>query len=809
MTATPTTNDATPDAATPVAGHHRRGLPTAGFPVDPWRLVETGFHPELAARTETLFALANGYLGVRAVPEEGDPLWRPGVLINGFHETWPIVYPEAAFGLASEGQTIVDVSDPVPVAVRVDGELLAPGTARLVEHARSIDFRSGVLERRTVWQASGGATVEVVARRLVSLQDRHLIAASITVRVDREAELRICSGLRSDQVDRDPTVTLDPRAPRRGAPPLQRTGRSVAGARIVSEFETGSSKMGLACGIDHRLYVDGEPADAAGLIDDNQVAFSIDSQPGVTIPLEKFAAYHTKTQTSNADLATLTDQTLDSAMRSGFEHFVVSQEWYLGRFWDNADVVVDGDPMSQQAIRWNLFQLAQATIRNDGDGIAAKGLTGSGYEGHYFWDTDIFVAPFLAHTNPTAARELLQFRYRMLDAARERAREVNQVGALFPWRTINGREASAMFESGTAQYHINADIAHALIEYVAVTGDRTVLAHFGAEILVETARLWVDLGFFAPDGRFHIHGVTGPDEYTTVVDDNTYTNLMAQQNLRAAVDAVEELRTDHLTYEQLAARIQLDPEEATKWRRAADAMYIPFDEVLGIHPQNDRFLHQEPWDFAGTPKDQYPLLLHFHPLVIYRHQVLKQSDVVMATYLLPDQFTENERRRNFDYYEPLTTDDSSLSHCVQSIVATGLDQADLGWAHFTHTAFMDLGDIAGNTADGTHLAATAGTWLCLIHGFAGLSRRQSGNIHLEPRLPAHWERLEFNVHLDGQVCAIEITHDTAAFELVHGGPLTVTVNGTAVVLTSEQQQIVPLTNTNPTAHSNPEKLETR
>ena len=792
----------------PTLGHHRRGLPIDGFPVDPWRLVESGFHPDLTARTETLFALANGYLGVRGTPEEGEPSLQPGVLINGFHETWPIVYPEPAFGLATEGQTIVQVPDPTPIAISVDGELLTVTTAQLLEHDRSIDFRSGVLERRTVWHTNQGATVEVVARRLVSFQDRNLIAASVTVSVDREAQVRLCTGLEPDMAGPASTVTLDPRVASRALAPLVRTSHSAVATRIVSQFQTASSKMVLGCGIDHHISAGAQEVRVVSPAGEDRVVFSIEARPGVAITLEKFAAYHTQNRASHSDVGALAHQTLDSATRSGFEQFVTSQEWYLSQFWDSADVIIDGDPTSQQAIRWNLFQLAQATIRNDGEGIAAKGLTGSGYEGHYFWDTDVFVAPFLAHTNPTAARKLLEFRYQMLDAARQRASEVNQRGALFAWRTINGHEASAMFESGTAQYHINADIAHAVGDYMAVTGDRTVLASGGAELLVETARLWADLGFFSPDGGFHIHGVTGPDEYTTVVDDNTYTNLMAQQNLRAAADAVEELVTDRRAHRDLVERVHLGPEEAAGWRRAADAMHIPYDSKAGIHPQNDRFLSQERWDFAGTPKDQYPLLLHFHPLVIYRHQVLKQSDVVMAMYLIPDGFSDEDRRRNFDYYEPLTTDDSSLSHCVQSIVATRLDKADLGWAHFTHTAFMDLGDIAGNTVDGTHIAAAAGTWLCLIHGFAGLTRRQDGAIDLNPRLPKHWKRLAFTVHLDGQVCAIEINHDTARFELRHGGPLTITVNHREVVLDSDQPMNVPLATTETSAHAQPDIEET-
>ena len=267
-----------------------------------------------------------------------------------------------------------------------------------------------------------------------------------------------------------------------------------------------------------------------------------------------------------------------------------------------------------------------------------------------------------------------------------RAREMSQVGALYPWRTINGEEASAYYAAGTAQYHINAAVVFALRRYLEATGDVDFLAHEGAEILVETARLWADLGFYASNGSqtFHIHRVTGPDEYTTVVNDNTYTNVMARFNLRYAARTVRFLAGwNPDAFERLVRVTELDLGELDAWDAAADAMFIPFDEELGIHPQDASFLELEPWDWEGTPVDKYPLLLHFHPLVIYRHQVLKQADVVLATFLRREHFSPEQKRRNFDYYDPITTGDSSLSACVQAIVAAevGYDELALDYFH--------------------------------------------------------------------------------------------------------------------------------
>jgi alpha,alpha-trehalose phosphorylase len=328
---------------------------------------------------------------------------------------------------------------------------------------------------------------------------------------------------------------------------------------------------------------------------------------------------------------------------------------------------------------------------------------------------------------------------------------------------------------------------------VQVTGDRAVLKDFGAEILVETARLWASLGFYSPtDSAFHIHGVTGPDEYTAVVDDNVYTNLMARENLIFAAEVVQELREQgEGLLSELAARIGLRDDEPDEWRRAAERMFIPYDEKRGIHPQDASFLDQEAWDFAGTPPDQYPLLLHYHPLVLHRHQVVKQADVVLATFLLGDRFSAEQRRANFAYYEPITTADSSLSHAVQTVMATEVGRNDLAYEHFKHALFMDLTNWAGNAEDGVHIASAGGVWLALVYGFGGL-RDFGGQLIFDPHLPTDWSRLSFVLTIREQLLDVEITPSLITFRLRRGTTLEVSVNGERVEIHMDQPVVVPL-----------------
>ena len=445
-------------------------------------------------------------------------------------------------------------------------------------------------------------------------------------------------------------------------------------------------------------------------------------------------------------------------------------------------------------------------------GVPAKGVTGTGYSGHYFWDTEIFVVPFLTYTSPQMARSELRFRYNMLGAARRRAEELAQNGALFPWRTVNGEEASAYYAAGTAQYHIDADIAYALCKYVAASGDQDFMNREGVDLLVETARLWADLGFWRENGTghrsFHIHGVTGPDEYTTVVNDNLFTNVMARFNLAKAAELLRQLERElPRAYRRVVERLELADEEIEEWAACAEAMSIPYDEVTGINPQDAHFLDREVWDLKNTPPEKRPLLLHYHPLVIYRFQVLKQADVVLALFLQGDHFSNEQKRNNFEYYDPITTGDSTLSGVVQSIIAAEVGYRDLALRYFYNALFVDLADLHGNISDGVHVASTGGVWNILAYGFGGM-RDYNGKITFDPRLPESWAGLTFQITLRGTRVKVDLTSHEIAFTVVEGESAELAVRGEYFTVSAGSRYASPW-HTKASRHRRPATVQDR
>ena len=762
-------------------------LPEHIYPADEWRIVESRFDPRHMARAETIFALANGFVGLRATPEEGRPALSPGTFVNGFHETWPIKHAEEAYGLARTGQTIVNVPDVSVFKLYVDDEPLVLSFAHLRDYRRVLDMRAGTLTRELIWSTPGGKQVRVRTTRMVSFRDRHLVLMDYEIGLlEGSAPVTIVSKVlnRQDSVPDDEPVpsVADPRLAR------QFPGRvlhcQVAEARerrILLAYRTGRSGMTLGVGVDHVIDTQashGVEVEAGG--DMSRLVLTAELKAGESIRLTKYAAYQISSAVPAAELADRCARTLDRAVRQGLRHHLTAQREELERFWDRSDVQVSNGPettRTQQAVRWNLFQLAQATWRAEGSSVPAKGLTGQAYEGHFFWDTEIYVLPFLAFTHPRIARNLLRFRHSMLGRARARARELRQKGALFPWRTINGDEASAYYQAGTAQYHINADIAYAVLRYVEIRGDAEFMERWGVELLVETARMWADLGFYGDDGRFHIHGVTGPDEYTTVVNDNAFTNLMARLNLFVAAAAVRDLsERSPEALRQLADTPELLLEEAVAWEGAARAMFVPYDRERGIVPQDAAFLEREHWDLRSTPRELFPLLLHFHPLTIYRHQVIKQADVVLALFLLDDEFSLDEKRRNFRYYDPLTTGDSSLSAAVQSIVAAQIGDQEKAMEYFEYALMMDLGDVAGNVSDGVHVASTGGVWQALVFGFGGIRDRE-GRLEVKPALPPGWDSLAFSLRYRDRQLRIHLGKAGERISLEEGEPLQIGIRG--------------------------------
>ncbi|WP_110180510.1 glycoside hydrolase family 65 protein [Nocardioides solisilvae] len=788
-----------------------RPLDRHRFPADPWRLVETAYTGEDLGTTETLFTVANGYLGMRGNPEEGREAREHGTYLNGFHETWPIRHAEAAFGFARTGQTIVNVPDAKLVKLYVDDEPLMLGTSEVESYERHLDFADGILRRSLVWRTPSGKRVRIDSTRMVSMTERHLAVITFEVTMlTGDAALVISSQLlnRQDGQDeyyqaRESDGTSDPR--KAGAfegRVLQPRHHSAADDRLTLGYRCTHSGMTMAVSAQHRLRTaDAHDVRTRSEDDLAKQVFRVEATEGTTTRLEKVVTYHSSRGVPVRELLDRCERTLDRVAKHDLAVYHAAQrEWY-DEFWATSDVQVGASPEVQQAVRFNLFMLAQASGRADGQGIAAKGVTGSGYEGHYFWDTEIYVLPFLVYTQPHLARNALHFRRRMLPAARTRAAEMAQSGALFPWRTINGEEASAYYAAGSAQMHINADVVHAVMKYVAATDDVDFLKHDGVDLLVETARMWRDLGFWRSNGgepTFHIHGVTGPDEYTTVVNNNLFTNVMARANLESAVRVLERLREmDPETHARVVARLRIAADEPTEWQRCAEKMTIPFDAGLGIHPQDDYFLDREVWDLSRTPEELRPLMLHYHPLVIYRFQVLKQADVVLALFLHGDRFTLEEKKADFEYYDPITTGDSTLSAVVQSIVAAEVGYHEAAMDYFVQALHTDLGDLHDNTVDGMHIASAGGVWAALVQGFGGMRDHQR-RLTFDPRLPASWSSLAYHLSWRGSRLRVEVTQDLLRIELVAGdAPVEVEVRGKPATVTVEAPLEVPLEHQGP------------
>ena len=789
-------------------------LPTDAYPRDEWNITETEIRPQFLGRMETMFATANGYLGMRGTFEEGRPATKSGTYINGFYESWPIVHGEYAHGFATTGQTLVTITDGKLIKLYVDDEPLDLERAALRSYERKLDLRAGVLERDLVWETMSGKHVRITSRRIVSFVERHLCAIHYEVELlNADASVVVASQLAVPPPAEEGAHLKDGKPDPRKAPKLP--GKVLIGLDHFAEGQraglshaTENSGLRVACAADSSLETACRFTTTSSSTPElAQVAFDVEARAGNPIALSKFVAYHHSDHESADELAARAGWTLDRAGRQGFAVVAAEHEARLAELWRRSDVEIDVVPELdaeigigiRQAARFNIFHLMQASARVEGAGIAAKGLTSDGYEGHYFWDTEIYAMPFLTYTAPRAARSLLEFRYRMLDHARARARAVNEPGAKFPWRTINGEEASAYYAAGTAQYHINADIMFALRKYVAATGDTDFLAEQGAEMLVETARLWAAVGFFSEqrNGQFCINGVTGPDEYNTVVDNNTYTNLMARENLRHAAMEVDKLgREDPERYAALATRTDLADDEVATWREAADRMYVPYDAELGIHLQDDSFLNRKPWDFENTPAENYPLLLHYHPLVIYRHQVSKQADLLLAMVLLSDDFDEHEKRRAFDFYDPLTTADSSLSPCIQSILAFQVGELDKARGYGIAGLLMDMGDVGGNVESGCHIAAMGGSWMVIVYGIAGL-RDYDGRLRFLPRMPPRLSHIAFSLTVRDNLIGIEINRDRAVYTLREGSGLSVWHEDEELPLSPEkpcqERELVPPT----------------
>ena len=773
----------------------------SSLPTDPWRLIETRWEADSNLLRETLFALGNGHIGTRGSHDEA---WlgetdasMEGTYVNGFYDTEAIRYPENAYGFARLNEFMLNLPNAKGVEITIDGERFNLASGVILAYERSLDFREGVLVRSVDWKSPAGRRVRLVSKRLVSLARSDILAQSITVTpLDAGASIEFVATI--DSAVRAGEESFDPRL----GSGVSARSLSVVEATVVpgrAALVSRTHNSGLTLRIEAlAAVVGGHDAESTATEDDGVLAqrFRVKAKANEAVTLEKTTAIVTSRDAPASELAARADEALQGARAAGFEGLADEQRARLAAFWDKADIEIEGDDALSQGLHFNLYHLFQSIGRDGRTNIAAKGLTGEGYEGHSFWDTEIYVLPVFLRTLPALARAVLCHRISYLDKARARARDLGHAhGALYPWRTITGEECSAYFPAGTAQCHINADIAFAIKQYVEATGDTSLLTDGAAELVFETARVWADLAHLV-DGSYHIDEVTGPDEYTALVNNNFYTNVMAKTHLAFAAEVAGWMgREKPEAFTKLSEKLDLSAGEVAHWSDVSDRLRLAYDETRGIHAQDDAFLSRKVWDFAGTPAENYPLLLHYHPLVIYRHQVCKQADVVLALFLRGDLFPKAVKRRDFDYYEAITTHDSSLSTCIHSIIASEVGLNERAYEFFMDTARMDIDNTHGNTFHGVHTAAMGGTWMSVVHGFAGL-RALNGELHFAPSLPKSWSRYRFRLVDHGRTLEVAVSAAGTEFRLIEGDAIRLFHRGEPIDLSAtEPMRRVPLPRT--------------
>lgn len=758
--------------------------------VEPWAVRENRLHLDILAQTESIFALSNGYIGMRGNLDEGEPHAIPGTYLNGCYELRPLPYPEPGYGDPEAEQTLVNVPNGKLIRLLVDDEAFDVRHGQLEHHERVLDLRAGLLTREARWRSPAGSAVRVKSTRMVSLARRAVAAICYEVSpLEEPVQVVLQSKLVANESP--PARRPDRYGLTRPPPPLELEHSQDSTAGTVMVYRTADSGLRLAAGMRHELTGPPELRVQPDRGDDfTRVMVAVRLAPGQQLRLVKYLAYGWSSERSRAGVGDHAFAVLAAARMSGWEGLVREQRERLDAFWAGADVEVEPDPSVQQAVRFGLFQVLQASARAGQRPIPAKGLTGPGYDGHTFWDTETFVVPVLTFTQPAAAAGVLRWRRSTLPAATARAQQFGLPGAMFPWRTITGSECSGYWPASTAALHINADIAYAARHHAAVTDDRAFERDTALPLLVATARLWCGAGHRPPGGGFRIDGVTGPDEYSALTDNNTYTNLMARHNLTAAAEATTR-------YPDRARRLGVTPEETEQWRRAAAEMVVPYDRRLGVHPQSEGFTNHAEWDFRRTGEEQYPLMHHFPYFELYRRRVVKQADLVLAMQLCPDEFTPEQKARNVQYYEPITVRDSSLSAATQAVLSAEVGHLDLAHDYLAEAALIDFDDLNHNTADGMHLASLAGAWIALVAGLGGM-RLRGDTLTFTPRLPRRLTRVTFRLRFRKRRLEVTVRPTEATYRLLGGVPLRIRHHGQELTVDRS-----PVTRSIPTIDAGP------
>lgn len=771
-----------------------QNVPLAFVPYE-WKVVETEYSEQTNKINETIFSLANGYIGVRGFFEEGfygNPNESdPSVMINGVYEYYPYHHIWCRPGFPERFHSIVNNVNPLSVRISADGEEINL-KGRISGYSRTLDMQKGNVTREFTFATAGGKKVGLKFTRVVSQTEKHLLADRIEILADKGVKIAVTSELKAL------SGTVKAQKAEIGSDmtnPFELIGLKTDNKCDILAYKTIKSGFSIACAAAEDISVAAETTEEKA--EDGVKRTYLFVSDGKKATYVRFGALAAdkdedkggdkagdKVAGCDADYRELASSVVVEAKKEGFDKILKDTENYWKEYWDTSDIEIKGDVAVQQGIRFGMFMINQSAGRDGKTNVSANGLTGTAYSGHTFWDTEIFMSPMFLYAHPEEVKKLLIYRYNILPKAKERAAQMDDVGALYSWNSINGEECGHVFEAATAQYHINNDVFYSIFKYYEATLDWEFMENYGAEILLETSKCLSHRGNFIDrkGGRFCINCICGPDEYNPVVDNNLYTNFLTKKQFYFTLEIFEKLRAKNpQKYAALKEKCGIDDEELSRMKEAADKMYLPFDAENGIYMQDDNFIYKDPIDIEKIPLDKLPLLTHLHPLNLWRYQVCKQADIVLLMFLQSHEFTEEMRRKIFDFYEPKTIHDSSLSASIHSIVACDIGYRDEAYGYLRQACRMDLDNVNRNTCYGIHAACMGSCYMMIVNGFAGM-RIYDGRIHFKPYKPENWEGYSFKITFRGSVFGVEAKNDKIGYTLLSAESITITSGDETVIL---------------------------
>jgi maltose phosphorylase len=744
------------------------------FKIDEWKVIEEGFDPQTNRFSESIFSLGNEHMGLRGFFEEGysgDSL--KGTYVAGVYYPdktrvgwWKIGYPEFF-------AKVLNSTNWIGIDIEVDGKRLDLANARIKDFQRELDMREGKLTRSFIWGEEDGKETAFVFTRFLSMAENCIGCISVKVRpLNYSGKITLAPYLDGNVANEDANY---------GENFWEEVTRAVDFDQALLVMRTKKSGFILATATAARVLLNGEP-----LVPDTELSaaerrvgfrFDVTAERGQEVELQKFVSVCTSRDFAESNLVAATRERLNQAMQKGYYELFHEHYRVLEQKWQESDVVIEGDPRAQQGIRYNIFQLNQTYTGKDPRlNIGPKGFTGEKYGGSTYWDTEAFCFPFYLYTNEEVARNLLYYRYLQLDKAKENAGKLGLKGALYPMVTMDGQECHNEWEITFEEIHRNAAIAYAIYNFTHYTGNNSYLYQYGIEVLIEISRFWADrVTYQVKKDQYMILGVTGPNEYENNVNNNWYTNTMAAWTLEYTLASISGMeQSDPVRFGQVIAQSGLSQTERQKWQEIVIKMYRPYVAELGIFEQNDLYMDKEQLLVKDIPPEELPLNKHWSWDRILRSCFIKQADVIQGIYFLPERFDLVCKKRNFDFYEPRTLHESSLSASIYSIVASWIGYHDKAYELYLRTARLDLDNYNDDTDDGIHLTSMAGSWSSIVQGFAGAAVRNN-RFHLIPYIPEEWQGYSFKITFRGRKLKVYVTKEKVEIHQLSGDPLPITV----------------------------------